>query len=108
MDITTAPATEIVARGWQGFQLNRAVRIHDGALVADVYAGGSALAQKFMGDKDGKPLLLATEPGPAQGTPAGFGQDALMAILNKPTPEGMTVFQYLDQELGKLAKASLP
>lgn len=104
MDITTAPATEIVARGWQGFQLNRNVRIHENELVADVYAGGSALTQKFLGDKDGKPTAQASAPG----TPAGFSQDALMAILNKPTPEGMTVFQYLDQELGKLAKASLP
>lgn len=108
MDATTTPATKITTKAWTGLNISRNLRVQDGQIVADLYLGASCQAQEFVGDKDGVPQQpVGVHPG--MGQPAvAIPQDKLQAVFNSQAPEGMTVLEFIEQELGKLAKAALP
>lgn len=106
MDAVTTPATNITVRPWTGLNISRSLRVHEGAIVADLYLGASCQTQEFVGTSEGVPLKPVAQTGMGQ-VAVGIPQDQLMAVFNQPTPEGMTVLQFLDQELSRLAKAEI-
>lgn len=107
VETSTTPATKITVRTWTGLNLSRNLRVQDGAIVADLYAGASAQAQEFVGDTEGTPEKPVAPTMPTMAPAVAITQAEIMAILSQPTPAGVTILEHLDAELTKLAKAKL-